>query len=185
MIYLLRHGLTKRGTDVILGQSDPDIVPITSIAREAIKQIIPEHPKVISSPLLRAKQTASYLFEEFTTDSRLMEMDFGKYSGLPAIEENLNKIYALQQSRNSRIHAGETVNEFVSRIDSFYKEINDQDDILLITHSGWIRVLLIEILQIADKSFDLDYLDIIKLDPVNREFDHIQLECPKVAHQLD
>ena len=108
--------------------------------------------KIISSDLVRAKETAEILAEALslpvTTDARLREADNGKLAGMPN-EEALEKYPGLFWSTleaEECYPGGESPNMFFSRIkewfDKFLVECKDGDgNVLVVTHGGVINVV--------------------------------------------
>ena len=85
MLLLVRHGETlanRRGH--LLGRADP---PLTSIGWEqanALAAWLPRPDVIVSSPLLRARQTAGVLGPHVQLDDRWIELDYGPYDEQPA-----------------------------------------------------------------------------------------------------
>lgn len=169
MIYLIRHAKPSK-SNIILGQCDPPLDP-TFNNLKVRDMYFPDNCIVIASPLHRAKQTAKIFgYEDPIIDDRIMEMDLGKFQGKKLNKENLEQVFSLQNSPNSNAHEGETFHEFINRLQSFWNEYKDQD-LIVFTHSGVIRALLIVILKLADKDYSLDYLNFVQIDPLTSCFD--------------
>ena len=85
MLLLVRHGQTdpnRRGH--LLGRADP---PLTATGWEQARQLatrVPRPDVVISSPLLRARQTATVFGRDVEVDDRWIELDYGPYDDGPA-----------------------------------------------------------------------------------------------------
>lgn len=85
VLLLVRHGETlanQRGH--LLGRADP---PLTSTGHQqagALVRWLPRPDVVISSPLLRARQTADVFEADVQVDERWIELDYGPYDDRPA-----------------------------------------------------------------------------------------------------
>ena len=78
MLLLVRHGETDANRDGrYLGRAD---VPLNARGRAqaaSLAAVLPAPDVVVSSPLLRARQTADALATAFTVDERWTELDYG------------------------------------------------------------------------------------------------------------
>ena len=85
MLILLRHGQTPaNASGLLLGRADP---PLTDLgcrqAAAAAAALDGDVHRVVSSPLLRARQTAEALGLPVEVDDQWIEVDYGEYEGLP------------------------------------------------------------------------------------------------------
>jgi broad specificity phosphatase PhoE len=91
VLILVRHGqVAANARGLLLGRSDP---PLTETGyRQAciLAKVLPRPARVVSSPLLRARQTAAVLVgggddgRDVEVDRRWIEMDYGDLDGQPA-----------------------------------------------------------------------------------------------------
>jgi broad specificity phosphatase PhoE len=84
VLYLLRHGQTAaNAAGEIQGQRDPELNQLGRRQAAAAARLLPSGAAVVTSPLLRARQTAEALAGcgAPTVDRRWMEMDFGDFEG--------------------------------------------------------------------------------------------------------
>jgi len=159
-IFILRHGQTDWNVKrLIQGQKNP---PLNPAGKRNVKELEKElqhisFDVVYSSDLLRAKQTAEIIAKErnllVTTTKLLRERAFGKYEGkhVDAVKE-LDALLATmeQQIRFSYKHEPdiESDEEIISRFITSLREIaiiNAGKTVLVITHSGMMRVFLAHI----------------------------------------
>ncbi len=132
---------------------------------------------IISSPYWRCREFAEILSEKrqckLRFDDRFMEMDFGDWTGMTT-----NMLWQQEPERFQRLWqdpdsffapGGESMREFVSRVDLGLKSILDEhknDSILLVTHAGVMRVILAKALDITHQSalrFTLGYARLTRL----------------------
>ena len=87
MLYLVRHGRTDANARGLLqGRLDPPLDEIGCKQAEAIADLIGDVDEVISSPLLRARETASFFGRDVVIDEAWIELAYGEYEGVPAGE---------------------------------------------------------------------------------------------------
>jgi broad specificity phosphatase PhoE len=88
VLYLVRHGQTTwNASGLLLGRADP---PLTSLGEGQaaavaawLGPVLAEGARVISSPLARARATASAFGLPVEVDERWVELDYGSYDGVP------------------------------------------------------------------------------------------------------
>ncbi len=78
MLLLVRHGETTANRDGrYLGRADPPLTPAGRAQIERVAQSLPPADIVITSPLLRARETAAYFSVRPVVDERWIELDYG------------------------------------------------------------------------------------------------------------
>jgi Fructose-2,6-bisphosphatase len=113
--------------------------------------------KIIASEYLRAFQTAKYIAEnkglEIVRDKRLNEIDNGIIEALS--DEEIKVKYPdfwndfFTYSKDVRFPEGETGEEVKKRQDDLLEELKkDNKNVLLVSHEGYIRLLMCNLLQI-------------------------------------
>jgi broad specificity phosphatase PhoE len=171
-LVLTRHGLTTRSDpEQHLGQTID--VPLSDEGRaQAIALAARVAPiafdRVISSPLLRARQTAEAIREApcveprpgLTTDRRLLEMDYGGWEGMTY--EQIAAHFAIErrvwESDPAAIRCpdGESGNDVAARARAFLVDLLEGDGdrrVLAVAHSTLNRVLLCVALGIPIREF--------------------------------
>ncbi len=154
-LIVVRHGTTENNqTHLITGQLD------IGLAKEGLEQaneLANELSKyqieaIYSSPLKRAIQTAEPIADKInlkiTEDPRLMEVNYGEFTGRPGTStipvfgkdstELMNSYeFDLQP------YGGESNEDLEKRIGSFIKDLKSQDykTVLIVGHSGTLRWL--------------------------------------------
>jgi broad specificity phosphatase PhoE len=91
VLILVRHGqVAANARGLLLGQSDPPLTETGYRQACALARALPRPARVVSSPLLRARQTAAVLADggeddgDVEVDRRWIEMDYGDLDGQPA-----------------------------------------------------------------------------------------------------
>ena len=152
-IYIVRHGETeanKNGylqgwTDVPLNENGRIIAELTG---RGIKGIRFDH--CISSPLIRAKETAEILLREsgnsasISFDDRIKEMNFGSLEGMSVRDGKLIQ-FLKEPIVDYKFPDGESFQEVMKRTQEFLKELIAKDDgktYLVSTHGCALRAML-------------------------------------------
>jgi probable phosphoglycerate mutase len=173
-LVLTRHGLTTRSNpEQHLGQTID--VPLSAQGREQAVALAARlapiaFDRVISSPLLRARQTADAIRETpsdhprppLETDRRLLEMDYGEWEGLTyqQIDEYGARERRLWEDDPAAIPcpSGESGNDVAARARLFLEELLEQHGerrVLAVAHSTLNRVLICVALGIPIREFRL------------------------------
>ena len=160
--YIVRHGQTNwniLGKTQGHGNSDLTIKGIEQ-ATELAESLVKNHQidYIFSSDLGRAVQTADILGKslgvEVEKTSALREMGFGKWECL-LIDEIKSKYADVYTTWRNEPHLveipeGENLHIIKERVDKFINELNvkyDNKNILLVTHSVTVRVMLLSFLN--------------------------------------
>jgi broad specificity phosphatase PhoE len=84
MLLLVRHGRTDANAQgLLLGRADPPLSDEGRAQAAALAAIIPRDARVVSSPLLRTRQTAQAFGLPVELDERWIELDYGELDGTP------------------------------------------------------------------------------------------------------
>ncbi len=158
-IEILRHGETNGG-NIYRGITDH---PLTIKGWQQMQDAVAEKKhwrKIISSPLLRCSDFASYLSKQLNIpvvfDKRLQEMDFGDWEGLSAEQIIKQTLDELTHFWNDPVkHTppnGEPLLSVQQRVvDAWNEIVSSNKDTLVITHGGPIRIILCHINKIPLK----------------------------------
>lgn len=149
LLAMLRHGETPwTAAGRLQGRTD---IPLDAAAREAFASLrVPDdllHLRVVSSPLLRCRQTAESLgLTDIHLEPRLTEMAWGQWEGqtLAALRERLGGSLESNEARglDFRPDGGESPREVLERVRPWLAEIGtDGCAHLAICHRGVMRVV--------------------------------------------
>jgi broad specificity phosphatase PhoE len=143
-LYLTRHGETDwNAQHRVMGKAD---IELNATGIEQAKNILNELPKfkidmIISSPLIRARQTAEILAQPIASkiilDDRISERDFGEFEGQNRSDFDFSGFWSYKN--NYSYQRAENIRDFFARVNKFLDEIkhNHKDkNILLVTHGG-------------------------------------------------
>lgn len=147
MIYIIRHGQTDWNLSKRLHGHNS--VPLNEKGRQeaenARKKVNSlEIDKIISSDLLRAKQTAEIINKDLCKtivfDSRLRSVDYGMLEGryIPEISKEEWEIY----NSTPETFMAESVESIFLRIKSFFDEqFSKNENVLIVAHGGSLRLI--------------------------------------------
>jgi probable phosphoglycerate mutase len=163
-IIFLRHGQAKNNTERILAGRTKGI-PLTDIGIEQAKHTaeLLKHMNIsaiYSSPIQRAKHTAEIVGEhnslDVTIDDRLIELDMGKFTGMPYDEifnSHGNVFMKFYNGELEIAHNGvETFTEVKKRILGIVDHIIEKhpdENIVLVTHMDPIKAMLSTIVDLS------------------------------------
>jgi broad specificity phosphatase PhoE len=89
VLILVRHGQTDANArGLLLGRADPPLCAAGRRQAEVLAEALPHPARLVTSPLLRARETAEELAAVSGVrpeiDDRWIELDYGRLDGLPA-----------------------------------------------------------------------------------------------------
>lgn len=164
-VYFVRHGQTDWNVEhKIMGRTDIELNDEgrrqAQVMREKLSSVHFDY--ILSSPLLRAKETAeiialSHPNANFAVLEELTERNFGDYEGKP----NNGDYYGLWFANNTSMPNGESVKDLRGRVFSFLDslaELYSGKDLLLVSHGG-VGVIIESYFRGAPESNDfLEYV---------------------------
>jgi glucosyl-3-phosphoglycerate phosphatase len=152
---LVRHGESDwNDQNVIQGQNDT--ARLTALGRHQARAVAAGlrgtiFDRVISSDLVRAKETATIIAEklglELEVEPLLRERCFGVFEGGPSSDltsENTGIEHEVLINPEATPPQGESFRDVVTRADKFLQRVNKRwpnERLLVVTHGGMIRAL--------------------------------------------
>jgi broad specificity phosphatase PhoE len=153
-VVLLRHGQSKGNVSQIIDSKMPG-TSLTSKGIEQVKQLRDELKemnlaKAYCSPFQRTIQTFEYLDLNIPLilDKRIKELDYGQFNKrkVTNISDEIGAVFknAKQGNLNMRLgKSGETMQELINRVKSFWSEIEENNEnVLIISHKSVIIEML-------------------------------------------
>lgn len=143
MLILVRHGQTAaNAAGLFLGRADP---PLTDLGRQqaaALAAALPRPGRVISSPLVRARDTAAAFGAPVEVDDRWTEMDYGDLD-----EQPISSLASTAWQRwRADIHhipdGGESLAAVGARVRAACAELTDDAarmDVVVVSHVSPIK----------------------------------------------
>ena len=163
-IIFLRHGQAKNNTERVLSGRTPG-VPLTDKGITQAQQTaeLLEHMNIsaiYSSPIQRAKHTAEIVGEhnsiDVQIDDRLIELDMGKFTGVPYDEifaSHGNVFLKFYNGELEIAHNGvETFADVQKRVTSIVDEIIEKhpdQNVVLVTHMDPIKAMLSNVVDLS------------------------------------
>ena len=155
-IILIRHGETEWNSQQRMqGHSNSDLSSVGQAQIQALGQWMKNAPfdHIYSSDSLRAKQTAEAITQfsghELKIDLRLREKNLGVFEGLTSEEARKRhpEVFRLFKTAGSKyvIDEGESTQQLQDRALEIVDEIrikHPEERVLLVTHGGFIRVVM-------------------------------------------
>ncbi len=152
-VFVTRHGLTELNKKKkVNGEVDePLAAEGIEQAKDALSTLPTSITNIYTSPLLRARQTAEILNSQLkavlSVAEELTEIHMGKLAG-KSWEEMESGLELKEKHRtvqfNYRPYGGESVEDVKRRVIRFLKTIKGKhgdNEVLIITHGGMIRLL--------------------------------------------
>ena len=166
-IIFLRHGQAKNNTERILAGRTPGI-PLTEKGIDQAKKAAEflEHMNIsaiYSSPIERAKHTAeivgSYNSVDVRIDERLIELDMGKFTGMPyeqIFSSHGNVFMKFYNGELEIAHNGvETFAEVKKRVLGIVDHVlenHPDENVVLVTHMDPIKAMLSTIVDLTPEN---------------------------------
>lgn len=163
---VIRHGQTTMNEkDLVCGITNASLTSLgiqeAKTASDKLKSELSNKgfmfDKIISSPLLRAKQTAEILSQgfnlEISYDERLTEQNYGIFEGKSRFNEDYLKI---RSQFAVRYPEGESMLDLTQRVYPLLMELKNQNSyehILLVTHGGIYRIILTYFMNMTNEEF--------------------------------
>jgi alpha-ribazole phosphatase len=171
---LIRHTSLQVASGICYGQSDVDVAASFVNEVENVKKKLAKmtFDAVYSSPLQRCVKLAETLYlSEIKLDNRLKELHFGDWE-MQAWDDIPRDIFDdwAHDYANKAPPNGETFSQLQQRGVHFLDEAlskHQNENIVVITHGGFIRALLAHVLNMELKGlfrFEIDHGSVTQLD---------------------
>ena len=155
MLIVIRHGRTEaNAAGRLLGRLD---LPLDDLGRRqavALAQAVGPVDRIISSPLLRTRQTAEAFGAAVEFDDRFLELDYGEYDGMPLAEVPVEIWREWRRDPSFAPPGGESLVALRARVDAALDDLSEQArtaDIVVTTHVSPIKASVAWALGVGDK----------------------------------
>lgn len=163
MLILARHGRTAANAQGLLqGRMD---LPLDEVGQEQARKIavaLASVDVVISSPLLRAVETAEALGKKIEIDDRWIEMDFGNLDGQRRQDIDPAIWIRLQRDVHYQPEGGESLANMMLRVTPALDELlarSEHETIAVFSHVMPIKAAFSHVLHIGMETAPRTYLD--------------------------
>jgi broad specificity phosphatase PhoE len=154
VLLLVRHGETEPNRHgLFLGRLDPPLTDLGHQQARALAEVLPAPTLVISSPLQRARDTASAFGQPVQVDERWTELDYGRLDG-HAPSDVPDAVWERWRSDvNFGPHGAETLAALGARVRAACDAVAAAarvSTVVVVTHVSPIKAALAWALQVPD-----------------------------------
>jgi len=181
IIYLLRHAQSVANTKGILAGQD-DSVELSKAGFKQAESLVSylsaiKFSKVYSSPLTRCIQTIAPFMEknskiDFQIDNRVIEMNYGKWSGrkLAVLSKDSKWKYVQNNPAGFTFPQGESFKSMRKRVDLVLADLKKKKGpILVVTHGDIIKMAITSSLGLPINRFQSFVVEPASLTVINLE----------------
>ena len=156
MLIVVRHGRTEaNATGLLLGRRlDPGLDELGRRQAAALAEALPAAARVISSPLLRTRETASAFGRPVEVDERWIEMDYGDLDGTPLREVPAAVWAAWRADPDLAPGGGESLAALGLRVRAACAGLAEEAarrDVIVVTHVSPVKAVLAWALGVGDE----------------------------------
>jgi broad specificity phosphatase PhoE len=164
VLILVRHGRTAfNAAGKLVGRLDPPLDEVGMAQAAAIGEALKGVDRVISSPLLRARQTAEHIGTPVEIDNRWIEVDYGEYDGMVLGSQEAAALWQAWRSDVSIVApGGESLEQMGVRVASAMEELIPQvadTDIAVVSHVSPIKAAVSWVLGAGPETAWRSHLD--------------------------
>lgn len=146
MLILLRHGQTTANAQSLLqGRIDLDLDVVgqqqAAMCGQFVRQHFP-HARIVSSPLLRAQQTAFAISPHVEIDERFIELDYGSWDGVAMSAIDPAQWAGWRSDPHFRPPNGESLVELDERVRPALEDLREEameKHIVIVSHVSPIK----------------------------------------------
>jgi broad specificity phosphatase PhoE len=146
MLILARHGRTQANARGLLqGHLDLPLDEVGEQQAAAIGRRLGKVDAVITSPLLRARQTAAHVDGPLTVDERWIELDYGALDGVPLTDVPRETWAKWRADVTFAPGGGESILALMGRVTPALEELADMaaaGTVVVVTHVSPIKAAL-------------------------------------------
>jgi broad specificity phosphatase PhoE len=145
VLIIVRHGRTAHNASgLLLGRLDPPLDELGRAQAAALAAEVGPVDRVVSSPLLRARETAEAFGHEVEIDERWIELDYGEYDGMPLGEVPAETWARWRADVDFCPPGGETLRQLGVRVCAALDELAEQASVgegttVVVTHVSPVK----------------------------------------------
>jgi alpha-ribazole phosphatase len=164
VLILVRHGRTAfNAAGKLVGRLDPPLDEVGMAQAAAIGEALKGVDRVVSSPLLRARQTAEHIGPPVEIDERWIEVDYGDYDGMVLGSRESASLWEAWRSDVSFVPpGGESLEHMGLRVVSTLDELIPaaaDTDIVVVSHVSPIKAAVSWVLGAGPETAWRSHLD--------------------------
>jgi broad specificity phosphatase PhoE len=158
MLILLRHGRTPANADGrLLGRADPSLDEVGIAHARAAAGHLGRVDRVVSSPLARCRETASWVAAnsgvDVEIDERAIELNYGEWEGRPISDVSAAEWSTWRDDAGFRVPGGETLLELRRRVESLCNDLAAdaaERDVVVVSHVSPCKAAVLWALGVDD-----------------------------------
>ena len=155
VLHLVRHGRTDANArGLLLGRADPPLAEVGRRQAAALATLIPADARVITSPLLRARETAAAFGMPVEVDERWIELDYGELDGTPLRDVPVELWRDWRANPMFVPPGGESLTSLGVRVRAACAELVDEireHDVVVVSHVSPIKAAIAWALDTGDE----------------------------------
>jgi broad specificity phosphatase PhoE len=162
VIVLVRHGRTEvNAGGRLLGRLDPPLDELGVRQAAAVADTLADlhDPRIVTSPLVRTRQTAEAIrsglgVDAVDVDDRWIELDYGDWDGMPLADLPASTWRAWRADLGLRPPGGETLTELGARVRAAAGDVVAEAadrDIVVVSHVSPIKAAVAWALAVGDE----------------------------------
>jgi len=155
-VYLIRHPRPAVASGICYGASDLELADDVLACAARLREALPVHLPVFSSPMRRCRRLAELLHRAPVYDERLSEMDFGawelrSWDEIPRAQLDAWAAAPLTYAPPG----GESVSALRARVVAFLAErrASGDEDFAMVTHAGVMRIAVAQLQDLAQETW--------------------------------
>jgi broad specificity phosphatase PhoE len=166
MLILLRHGQTDANASrLLLGRADPPLNQVGRGQAQALAEVegVAGARRVVTSPLLRTAQTAARLGPPVTVDDRWVEIDYGRYDGMPLVDVPADMWRRWRADPAWAPEGGESLAAVGTRVRAACEDLREEAagaDVVVVSHVSPIKAAVAWALGVGDEAVWRMFLDV-------------------------
>ena len=146
MLFLVRHGQTAaNAAGLLLGRADPPLSDVGRAQAAALAALVPQGARIVTSPLLRARETAAAFGRPVDVDERWTELDYGALDGVP-VADVAPEVWARWRADTRYVPAGgESLADVGARVRAACMALVDEvraGDVVVVSHVSPIKAAI-------------------------------------------
>jgi broad specificity phosphatase PhoE len=163
VLVLVRHGRTDvNARGLLQGRMDPPLDELGMVQAAEVAKAIERPDRVISSPLLRARQTAEAFGCPVEVDERWIELDYGELDGLPVASVGIDVWKQWRSDLRFAPPGGESIDAMTTRVVAACDELVDEAtarDVVVVSHVSPIKAAVTWALGVGPEAGWRTHLD--------------------------
>jgi broad specificity phosphatase PhoE len=154
-LVVVRHGRTAaNAARQLLGHLDAPLDSLGRAQAQALAAAVGPVDRVVSSPLLRTRQTAAGFDAPVTIDDRLIELDYGTYDGMALADVPVELWSQWRADPHFELPGGESLVALRRRVETALDELVDvarTETVVVVSHVSPIKAAVTWALGVGDE----------------------------------